>query len=155
LQVLPRRCGPAHGQKGIYFMDRLILSVLLLIAAVIPSEAALRTGSVPEYLRSLSCRVVSRTQAGSLQFPPIVDVSLNTTSERAGDYTFDASLHNGKVLTSRIQHVYVKMPRDRFNVTLLLDGKPLMRMNHIDLDIYVETTIDGIGYALHCFGDHP
>jgi hypothetical protein len=126
---------------------------MLLFAAAVPSEAALRTDTVPEYLRSLACRVVGRTQAGSLQFPPIVDVSLNTTSERAEDYTFDATLHNGKVLTSRIQHVYVKMPRDRFNVTLLLDGKPLMRMNHIDLDIYVETTIDGIGYALHCFGD--
>jgi hypothetical protein len=136
-----------------YFMERLILSVLLLLAAVVPSEAALRTGSVPDYLRSLACRVVNRTQAGNLQFPPIVDVSLNTTSERAEDYTFDASLHNGKVLTSRIQHVYVKMPRDRFNVTLLLDGKPLLRLNHIDLDIYVETTIDGNGYVLHCLGD--
>jgi len=39
------------------------------------------------------------------------------------------------------------------NVTLLLDGKPHLRMNHIDLDIYVETTIDGNNYALHCFGD--
>jgi hypothetical protein len=82
-----------------------------------------------------------------------VDVSLNTTSERAEDYSFDATLLSGKVLTSRIRHVYVKLPRDRFNVTMLLDGKPLMRMNHIDLDIYVEMTIDGSSYALHCFGD--
>jgi hypothetical protein len=134
-------------------MTRLILSVVLLFAAVAPSEAALRTGTVPDYLRSLACRVVSRTPGGGLQFPPVADVSLNTTSERAEDYTFDASLHNGKVLTSRIQHVYVKMPRDRFNITLLLDGKPLMRVNHVDLDIYVETTIDGTGYALHCFGE--
>lgn len=146
------RCGPAHGQKGACIMTRLILSLVLLLAAA-PSEAALRTGVVPEYLKSLACRIVSRTPESGLQFPPIVDVSLNTTSERSEDYTFDASLPGGKVLTSRIQHVYVKMPRDRFNVTLLLDGKPHLRLNHMDLDIYVETTIDGTGYALHCFGD--
>ena len=134
-------------------MKRLILSLMLLLAAADPSEAALRTDTMPEYLKSLACRVVSRTPGGLLQFPPIVDVTLNTASERAQDYTFEATLPNGRVLTSRIQHVYVKMPRDRFNVTLLLDGKPHLRMNHIDLDIYVETTIDGNNYALHCFGD--
>jgi hypothetical protein len=134
-------------------MMKPILALVLLLAAAVPSEAALRTDSVPKYLQNLACRVVRRTPAGVLQFPPIVDVSLDTTSERSQDYTFDATLHNGRVLTSRVQHVFVKMPRDRFNITLLLDGKPLMRMNHIDLDIYVETTIDGMGYALHCFGD--
>lgn len=136
-------------------MMRLVLSVLLLLSAATSSDAALRTGTLPDYLKSLSCRIVVRTPGAGLKFPPLVDVSLNTASERSEDYTFDTSLHNGKVLTSRIQHVYVKMPRDRFNVMLLLDGKPLLRMNHMDLDIYVETTIDGNGYVLHCFEDSP
>ncbi len=131
----------------------MILALLLLTSVAASSEAALRTGTPPEYLRSLACRVVGRSSEGNLVFPPIADVSLNTTSERAEDYSFNATLAGGKVLTSRIRHVYVNMPRDRFNVTILLDGKPLVRMNHIDLDIYIETTIDGSSYALHCFGD--
>lgn len=137
------------------FMSRLILSLVLLLAAAASSDAAPRTGAVPEYLKGLACRIASRPAGSAPQFPPIVDVSLNTTSERAGDYTFDASLPNGKVLTSRIQHVYINLPRDRFNITLLLDGKPFLRMNHVDLDIYVETTIDGVGYVLHCFQETP
>lgn len=136
-------------------MSRLILPLVLLLAAAVPSDAALRTGTVPEYLTGLACRIVSRPAGSAPQFPPLVDVSLNTTSGRAEDYTFDASLPNGKVLTSRIQHVYTNLPRDRFNITLLLDGQPLLRMNHVDLDIYLETTIDGAGYVLHCFEDIP
>ena len=136
-------------------MARLALSIVLLLAAAASSDAAMQTGAVPEYLKELACRIVSRPAGSAPQFPALVDVSLNTTSERAEDYTFDASLPNGKVLTSRIQHVYINLPRDRFNITLLLDGKPLLRMNHVDLDIYVETMIDGAGYVLHCFEDVP
>lgn len=147
--------GPVHGQKGIFIMARSALSIVLLLAVAASSDAAPREGTVPEYLKGLACRIVSRPAGSVPQFPPLVDVLLNTTSERAEDYTFDASLPNGKVLTSRIQHVHVKMPRDRFNITLLLDGKPLLRLNHVDLDIYVETTIDGTGYALHCFPEIP
>ena len=136
-------------------MARLALSVVLLLAVAASSDAAMRAGGVPEYLKRLACRIASRPAGSAPQFPPIVDVSLNTTSERAGDYIFDAFLPNGKVLTSRIQHVYINQPRDRFNITLLLDGKPLLRMNHVDLDIYRETTIDGAGYVLHCFQESP
>jgi hypothetical protein len=74
-------------------------------------------------------------------------------SEQQADRSVSATLSNGQILTAIVQHVYVTLPRDRFNITLLLDGKPHTRINHIDLDIFTETTIADQSYLLHCFRD--
>ena len=55
------------------------------------------------------------------------------------------------MLGASVQHVYVKMPHERFNVAMTLDGKTYLRMNHLDLDIYLESSIEGHLYILHCF----
>ena len=34
---------------------------------------------------------------------------------------------------------------------MTLDGKTLLRVNHMDLDIYLEMSIDNQVFALHCF----
>ena len=47
--------------------------------------------------------------------------------------------------------MYILICRDRFKVAMTLDGKTYLRMNHLDLDIFLETTIDGHIYILHCF----
>jgi hypothetical protein len=67
------------------------------------------------------------------------------------DKTFEAAIHDGRRLAARVRQVNVALPRDRFNVAMTLDGKTLLRANHMDLDIYIETTIDEHVYALHCF----
>jgi len=128
--------------------------IVVLLLAAAPAWAADRSEGPPgAFTKSLACRVVSRGAGSSVQFIPLADVNLNTVSGRREDGTFATRLHSGRTLTAVVQHVYVRLPRDRFNVTMLLDGKPHLRLNHMDLDIFVETTIDGQAYALHCFGD--
>ena len=130
--------------------------MLIFILFAVPAVAAERTaGPLPAYLDHLACRIAIRTaETGMMStIHALSDVQLNTLSERSEDRSFHTRLHNGQQLTAVVQHVYVKLPRDRFNVTLLLDGKPHMRLNHMDLDIFAETTVDGRAYLLHCFRD--
>jgi hypothetical protein len=134
----------------------IILSLLMMVGLAQPAPASERiNGPMPDYLKSLSCRVVTRAAEPGSMITLLVDASLDTMSKEPAAFTFDTPLHNGKVLTAKVQHVYVRMPRERFNVTLLLDGKPHLRMNHVDLEIYAETAVDGRLYALHCFGETP
>ena len=135
-------------------MINTILYCLALLLAAGPVVAAERTdGPPPAYLNHLACRIASRELSPALDIKAIADVHIDTMSVRQADRTFHARLHNGQQLTAIVQHVFVRLPRDRFNITLLLDGKPHMRLNHIDLDIFAETTVDGRPYLLHCFAD--
>ena len=84
---------------------------------------------------------------------PIADVNLDTLSSNPADQTFEAIIHDNRKLAIRIQSVKVDLPRDRFHVAMTLDGKTLLRANHMDLDIYIESTIDEHVYALHCFAE--
>ena len=128
--------------------------IIVMLLAAAPAWATDRSEGPPGgYTKSLACRVVSKGTGSSVQFTPLADVNLNTVSGRREDGTFETKLTSGRTLTAVVQHVYVRLPRDRFNVTMLLDGKPHLRINHMDLDIFIETTIDGQAYALHCFRD--
>ena len=123
---------------------------LLLVLITSTAGASERSDGPPAaYLDYLACRIATRSPV----IAALADVQLQTMSGRLEDRTFHAQLHNGQRLTAMVQHVYVQLPRDRFNVTLLLDGKPLLRLNHLDLDIFAETTVDGQAYLLHCFRD--
>lgn len=110
---------------------------------------------MPGYLRSLACRLMVREPGARVVLSSLADVNIDTLSGQVADHTFDARLRNGQTLTAIVQHVFISLPRDRFNVTLLLDGKPHMRISHLDLDIFAETTIDGQRYILHCFPEEP
>jgi len=79
------------------------------------------------------------------------DVIVDTLSKNPFDHTLNTVITGGRILGVSVQHVYVNMPRDRFNVAMTLEGKTYLRMNHLDLDIYLETSIDGHNYILHCF----
>jgi hypothetical protein len=132
------------------------LSLLFLLTTLIasPLGAAERTdGPTPAYLDHLACRIASRGTGPSPVIAALADVQLKTMSDQPEERSFQARLHNGQQLTATVQHVYVRLPRDRFNVTMLLDGKPHLRLNHLDLDIFAETTVDGQAYLLHCFRD--
>jgi hypothetical protein len=84
---------------------------------------------------------------------PLVDVAFAAAGNEPADQTFEAAIHDGRRLGARIRQVQVTLPRDRFNVVMTLEEKTLLRANHMDLDIYIETTIDDRVYALHCFPD--
>jgi hypothetical protein len=107
----------------------------------------------PDHLHHLGCRIASRTAGSFPEILPLVDTNVDTLSGNAADRTFGAALHDGRRLEVSVQRVVVQQAGDRFNVAVKLDGKPYMRMNHLDLDIYLETVIAERSYVVHCFPD--
>lgn len=128
------------------------LAVLLVILHLLPACAASKPlARQPEYLHNLACRIVSRTTGPVLTLAPLIDVNLDTLSKNPADYTFGAELEGGRRLDAAVRHVDIGLPRDRFNVSLMLDRKPFVRLSHVDLDIYLEAAVDDRTYILHCF----
>ncbi|MEK6742531.1 MAG: hypothetical protein AABZ15_02925 [Nitrospirota bacterium] len=126
------------------------LVVLLCLAA--PAAANVRTAEPPPaWLKSVSCRIFIREGGASVTLRPLNDGIVDTLSKNSVDHTMNAVITGGRMLGAKVQHVYVKMPKERFNVAMTLDGTTYLRMNHLDLDIFLETSIDGHVYILHCF----
>jgi hypothetical protein len=105
----------------------------------------------PLWLKNVSCRMATREPGAVPGIQVLSDVLLDTSSKNDRDNTFVVGIKNGRELSASVKHVYIKMPRDRFNVVMTLDGKTHLRMNHLDMEIFLETTIDGQAYLLHCF----
>ncbi len=101
----------------------------------------------------LHCRLASRTTGTAGAIAVLAETELDARSADAQAYSLEALIHKGRRLNASVRHVDVRLPRERFNVALTVDGKPLLRVNHIDLDIYLETAIDGQVYLLNCFRD--
>jgi hypothetical protein len=130
----------------------MIRMIVLLVLIAVPAAAADRSEGPPgAYTRNLACRIAVRAAGAGGEVRALADVNLDASGGNKADATFHARLPRGRTLTAVVQHVYVTQPRDRFNVTMLLDGKPHLRLNHLDLDLFVETTIEGEAYMLHCF----
>lgn len=126
--------------------------VWVLFFLAVPAAAEVQSaGPPPVWLKSVSCRIVSREGGTSANLRTLNDGIVDTLSRDPVDFTLNAVITGGRMLSAGVQHVYVQMPRDRFNVAMTLDGRTHLRMNHLDLDIYLETTIDGHIYILHCF----
>ena len=126
------------------------LFVLLCLAA--PAAANVQTPEPPPaWLKSVTCRILIKEGGASANLRPLNDGFVDTLSKNSVDHTMNAVITGGRMLGAKVQHVYVKMPRERFNVAMTLDGKTYLRMNHLDLDIFLETSIDGHVYILHCF----
>jgi hypothetical protein len=125
------------------------LVVLFLLSSCAPK------GLVPPFdrPRSIGCRIVSISSSSPKRITPLTDVSLDTADNDPPEQTFSAVIHDGRNIAASVRRVHVTLPRDRFNVVMTLDGRTLLRANHMDLDIYIETTIDEHVYALHCFPD--
>ena len=135
-----------------FFAKVLINSLLVVLLCSSQSCAQKRVEIQPaDYLRNLACRIVAMTGESKQTIQPLLDANLDTLSSDAAMQTFAAVIHDNRKLGARVKHVNVRLPRDRFNVTMMLDGNVFFRTNHMDLDIYVETTIDDRVYALHCF----
>lgn len=131
-----------------------ILFAFLPLLLLMNACASQRTSEAkPAYLHNLGCRIASVAIGPPKTITPIVDVNLDTLSSNPADQTFEAIIHDNRKLTARIQSVNIDLPRDRFNVAMTLDKKTLLRVNHMDLDIYIESTIDEHVYAIHCFDE--
>ena len=131
----------------------LVLSALSAVMTLLSSCAA-RQPELPgaEPFPVLGCRIVSITKEGTVRsIRPLVDVGLDPATGTPADQVFEAPMHDGRKLGAKVQRVRTALPRERYNVALLVDGRTHLRVNHMDLDIYIETTIDGQVYALHCF----
>ncbi len=106
-----------------------------------------------EYLTRIACRIVHKTPGPVRHLDALIDVNVNTLSSNRADHTVSAGIHDNRRLDVAVRHVEILLPRDRFNVSMSLDGRPHLRINHMDLDLYVETVIDERTYILHCFRD--
>jgi hypothetical protein len=128
--------------------------VWMLLCLAAPAAAEVQTAEPPPvWLKNVYCRIASREGGTSATIRALNDVVVDTLSKDPVDHTVNAVITGGRMLGASVQHVYVKMPRERFNVAMPLDGKTHLRMNHLDLEIYLETSIDGHIYILHCFRD--
>jgi hypothetical protein len=106
----------------------------------------------PELTTVLGCRIVSVTGEGSRRvFQPLVDVSLDPAVGTSGNEVFEAVMPGGRKIGAKVQRVRTALPGGRYNATLLVDGQTHLRVNHMDLDIYIETTIEEAVFILHCF----
>jgi hypothetical protein len=129
-----------------------ILALLIVIFILAPCATMQPERPEPAEVPVVACRIVSIRSEGSLRaVHPLVDVSLDPATGTLADQVFEAVLHDGRKLGAKVQRVRSDLPRDRFNVTLFVDGRTHLRVNHIDLDIYIETSVDSHVYALHCF----
>ena len=140
--------GRAAG-KGRFAMMKLILLVCLFLPACAPVSTS-QPPAAPR-ARNLVCRIATRAVGENPQLRVFVDVELDPSSADPADYTIKADIPGGRELGASVRQVIVKMPRDRFNVAMTLDGRTHLRVNHIDLDIYIETVIERQVYILHCF----
>jgi hypothetical protein len=128
--------------------------VFMLLFLAAPAAAEVKTAEPPPvWLKNVVCRIASREAGASANIRALNDVNIDTLSKNPVDYSLNAVIAGGRKLGASVQHVYVMMPGERFNVTMTLDGKTHLRMNHMDLEIYIETSIDGQIYILHCFRD--
>ncbi len=128
------------------------LIIVLLLLDLLSACAPRRVGLLPpERLQDLACRIVSISEGPVRSLEPLVDANVDTTSIDPADQTLESVIAGNRMLGARIQRVFIQLPRDRFNVTVTLDGKTFLRINHMDLDIYIEMTIENRAYALHCF----
>jgi len=117
-----------------------------------PACAPKKAGTLPpDLLRNLVCRIVTFTDGPVRSIEPLIDRNLDTLSNDPADQSLGTVIHDGRTLAARVQHVSVALPRERFNVEVTVDGATYIRINHMDLDIYLETTVQGRVYALHCF----
>jgi len=145
----PERMSPGERKA------RMLKYVWVLMFLAAPAAAEMRTAEPPPvWLKSVGCRIVSRDAGASANFIALKDVTIDTLSKDPVEHSFHTTISGGRRLGATVQHVFVQMPRERFNVAMTLDGKTHLRLNHIDLDIYLETIIDGRIYVLHCFRDN-
>jgi hypothetical protein len=78
----------------------------------------------------------------------------NPRSSNAAEHTIKAVIHDNRMLGAGVRYVDIRMFPERFNMAMALNDRPHLRLHHVDLDIDLDTAIDGrICLLLYCFRD--
>jgi len=96
-------------EKGNVPMLKYLL-VLLCLAAPAAAEVQ-TTGPPPGWLKSVSCRIVSREGGTYANMRALNDVIVDTLSKNPFDYTLNTVITGGRMLGASVRHVYIDMPR--------------------------------------------
>ncbi len=131
-------------------------SILLWGCLLIALSPGCATTPLPSQVQGnpVICRLATRATGTERTITLLAEANLDPWSGEAADRTVEAVIHDGRLLSASVRHVDIRMPRERFNVAMTLNNRPLLRLNHMDLDIYLETSIDGQVYLLHCLRDN-
>jgi hypothetical protein len=125
--------------------------IVFLITAVCSAGCAPIAQVRPDV--AVTCRLAHRAFGPVRTITVLAESDLDTRNKDPNAYTLTAVIPGGRRLGATVRHVDIRMPRERFNVAVTLDGVPYLHLNHLDLDIYLEMTIDGQVYLLHCLRD--
>ncbi len=114
-------------------------SILLLL--LLPLSAYADTDKT---LDALPCGIYDES------VKPLVEKDLETQKPDSAGYTMGITTKSGKKLSVEVKSVQIKMPGERNQVTVLLDGKPYVKTSHQDVPIYLEVHVDSDKYRIIC-----
>jgi hypothetical protein len=81
---------------------------------------------------------------------PLVEKDLATRNTDTAACTMGITTESGKELSVEIRSVDVKMPGERHQVSVFLDGKPFVKTSHQDVPLYLEVHVDNKRYRIIC-----
>jgi hypothetical protein len=79
-----------------------------------------------------------------------ISKDLATYSFDAPRYTMAIKTKNGKRMTVEVQNVFIKLPGERYHVSVFVNGKPFAKTSHQDLPLYLEVHVDDEKYRIIC-----
>lgn len=81
---------------------------------------------------------------------PLVEKDLATRNTDTTACTMGITTKNGKKLSVEIKSVDIKMPGERNQVSVFLDGNPFVKTSHQDVPLYLEVHVDNEKYRIIC-----
>lgn len=81
---------------------------------------------------------------------PFIAKDLVTQSFDAPRHTMAIMTKSGKRLTVEVQNVLIRLPGERYHVSVSVNGKPYAKTSHQDLPLYLEVHVDDVKYRIIC-----
>lgn len=79
-----------------------------------------------------------------------ISKELVTLSSDAPLYTMTIMTKSGKRLAVEVQNVRIKLPGERYHVSVFVNGKSYAKTSHQDLPLYLEVHVDDEKYRIIC-----
>jgi hypothetical protein len=141
-----------YGQTAAHFDEvrtetmRTFRKTLAVVLFLLPLPAGADVGKIVD---PLSCGIYDENTA------PLVQAALDTQNVDPAQYTMETKTKSGKRLKVTVHNVSIKMPGERNNVTVFVDGKPFAKTSHQDVPLYLEVHIDDAKYRIICVRADP
>jgi hypothetical protein len=81
---------------------------------------------------------------------PFITKDLVTQSFDAPRHTMAILTKRGKRLAVEVQNVMIRLPGERYHVSVFVNGKPYAKTSHQDLPLYLEVHVDNVKYRIIC-----